>query len=86
MAKEKSARLSVLGLGLGGGVAWGLGMLIPGWTSMFGWGNLFVETMASIYIGYEGSFIGGVIGGIWGFFDGLLFGILVSFFYNRFKK
>jgi len=85
MAKEKTAKLSVLGLGLGAGVAWGIGMVIAGWTSMFGWGNGFVEMMSSIYIGYVPSFLGGVIGGVWGFFDGLFFGIILAFFYNRFR-
>jgi hypothetical protein len=86
MAKVKGATLQVGALSLAVGVAWGIGCLIAGWTSMFGWGNLFVETMASIYIGYTASFIGGIIGGIWGFFDGLLFGFLLSVFYNIFRK
>lgn len=86
MAKEKSAKLSIIGLGLGIGIAWGLCMILVGWTSMFGWGNEFVQVMSSIYIGYEDSFIGGIIGGIWGFFDGFIFGAVVSFFYNMFKK
>ncbi len=86
MAKEKTAKMSVIGLALGIGVYWGLAMLVAGWTSMFGWGMNFVNIMSSIYIGYEPSFIGGVVGGIWGFFDGLIAGAVVAFFYNRFKK
>jgi len=86
MAQGKTAKFSILGLGLGGGCFWGISMIVAGWTSIFGWGNLFVETMASIYIGYEPSFIGAIIGGIWGFFDGLIAGILIAFFYNLFRK
>lgn len=86
MAKEKTAKLSVIGLGLSGGVFWGLSMIVAGWTSMFNWGNAFVKVMASIYIGYEPSFIGAIVGGIWGFGDGFLAGILLAFFYNVFRK
>ena len=86
MAKEKTAKLSICGLGLGLGIMWGISMIVAGWTSMFGWGNLFVNTMQSIYIGYEASFIGGIIGGLWGFVDGFIGGVLISFFYNVFRK
>jgi len=86
MAKEKPAKFNVLGLALGVGIYWGLSMVIAGWTSIFGWGNAFVDVMASIYIGYEISFIGGIIGGIWGFVDGFIAGAVVAFFYNVFRK
>ena len=86
MAKEKAAKWSIIGLALGIGIPWGFTMVLVGWTSMFGWGNAFLSTMASIYIGYEPSFIGGIIGGIWGFGDGFIGGALVAFFYNMFKK
>ncbi|NGX39198.1 MAG: hypothetical protein KR126chlam1_00521 [Chlamydiae bacterium] len=86
MAKEKTAKLSIMGLGLGIGIWWGICMVIVAWTSIFGWGNRFVEAMESIYIGFDASFIGGIIGGIWGFFCGLIAGVLIAFFYNHFRK
>lgn len=86
MAKEKAAKLSVIGFALGGAIYWGLSMVCAGWTSIFGWGNAFVSTMSSIYIGYEPSFIGGIIGGIWGFADGFIAGGVLAFFYNMFRK
>ena len=86
MAKEKCAKFSVIGLALGVGIYWGLSMVAAGWTSMFGWGNSFVSTMSSIYIGYDPSFVGGIVGGIWGFVDGFIAGAVVAFFYNMFKK
>ena len=86
MAKEKSARFSVLGLGLSIGCFWGLSMIVSGWAAIFGWANRFVDVMASIYIGYEPTFIGAIVGGIWGFADGFLAGIIVAFFYNLFRK
>lgn len=86
MAKQKSTHLSVMGLGLGMGIYWGLSMIISGWMAMFDWGNQFVSTMASIYIGFEPSFIGSIVGGIWGFGDGFIGGIIVAAFYNLFRK
>lgn len=86
MAKEKSARLSILGTSLGIGVTLGLYTLAIGWSSMYGWGGEMVNSLSSFYMGYESSFIGGIIGGIWGFFHGLIAGALISFFYNRFRK
>lgn len=86
MAKEKTAKLSIIATALSAGITWGLGVLVAGWTSIYGWGNLFVSTMGSIYIGYEPSFIGGIIGGIWGFGDGFFFGLILSFLYNIFRK
>ena len=86
MAKQKSAKMSVIGLALGFGIYWGLSQVVAGWTSMFNWGNAYVSTMSSIYIGYEPSFIGGIIGGIWGFADGFIAGAVVAWFYNMFKK
>lgn len=86
MAKEKNAKLSVMGLALGVGIYWGLAMVVTGWCAMFDWGNSFVSVMSSIYIGFEPSFIGGIVGGIWGFFDGLLAGAVSGYFYNMFRK
>lgn len=78
--------LSIKGLIFGFAWTWGLCMLFCGWTSMFGWGNAFVEMMASIYIGYDASFWGGVIGGLWGLLDGGLFGLIFGLIYNATAK
>lgn len=86
MAIVKPAKWNVLGLTLAAGITWGASMVIAGWGAIFGWCNAFVEVMASIYIGYEPTFIGGVIGGIWGFADGALAGFLIALFYNLFRK
>jgi len=57
-------------------------VLSLGWASMFGVGIKFVEIIASVYIGFAPSFIGGIIGGIWGFFDGGIGGNIIAFVYN----
>ena len=86
MAKEKTIKLNILSCALALGVTWGIAMVFAGWTSIFGWGSLFVKTMHSVYIGYEPSFIGGIIGGLWGFADGFFGGAVFAFFYNLFRK
>ncbi len=75
-------KLNVKALAIGLGVSWGSAMLFLGWASMFGWGIKFVEIIASVYIGFAPSFIGGIIGAIWGFFDGAIGGAIIAFVYN----
>ena len=83
MAKEKPIKFNVWAFGVALGIVWGLSMLIAGWTSIFGWGAMFVNTMSSVYLGYIPSFGGGIVGAIWGFVDGFIGGVLLSFIYNR---
>ncbi len=64
------------------GIVWGVASLLAGWFAALGWGELYVRVMASIYIGYEPSFLGGIIGGVWGFFDAAVFGLALAFIYN----
>jgi len=75
-------RLSIRGLAVGLGVAWGVCMLFTGWVAIFGWCGKFVEVMASVYIGFKPTFIGGIIGGSWGFIDGAIGGTIIAFVYN----
>lgn len=75
-------RLNVRGLAVGLGVAWSMCMLFSGWVAIFGWCRKFVEVMASVYIGFKPTFIGGIIGGLWGFIDGMIGGAIIAFVYN----
>ncbi len=79
--------LHVCCLGLAFGVTWGLAILITGLIAWLGdWGGAFVTGMGSLYIGYEGTFIGSIIGGIWGFVDGFIFGVVIAWLYNWFCR
>ena len=75
-------RLSVKGLALAFGVAWGICMLFAGWVSIFGWCGKFVEVMGSIYLGFTPTFLGSIVGAIWGFVDGAIGGIIFGCIYN----
>ena len=79
-------KLNVVGLGIAFGLVWAIGVLITGWTAMFGWGDAFVTMVGSFYIGYKASFIGAIIGAIWAFVDLFIGGVLVAFFYNHFSS
>jgi len=78
-------RLSIKGLAMGLGVAGAFCMLFAGWASIFGWCTKFVEVMASVYIGFKPSFLGGIIGALWGFIDGAIGGAIIAFVYNLFR-
>ena len=79
---EKAMLLNVWAFGIALGIVWAIMMLFAGWTSIFGWGTLFVKTMSSFYEGYMPTFGGGIVGAIWGFVDGFIGGVLFAFFYN----
>ncbi len=79
-------KLSVKGLAAGVGAAWAFCMLFAGWAAMFGWSAKFVAVMASVYIGFEPSFLGGIIGAAWGFVDGAIAGLIIAIVYNAVTK
>jgi hypothetical protein len=73
-------------LGIAIGVVWAAYIFIAGITAMFGWGNAFVDLMASCYIGYSASILGAIIGGIWALVDGFIGGFCIGWLYNRLAK
>ncbi|NIM03892.1 membrane-associated protein [bacterium] len=79
-------KINVKALAVGLGVLWGVLMLFAGWVSIFGWATKFVEVMASIYIGFKPTFLGGVIGAIWGFIDGAISGAIIALVYNAIAR
>jgi fructose-specific phosphotransferase system IIC component len=46
--------------------------------------------LATFYLGYEVSWLGGIVGFFWGFVDGFVAGFLVAWIYNtvrpKFRK
>lgn len=75
-------RCQPLALGIAIGVLWAAYVLILGIMAMFDWGNAAVESLASLYLGYEASIVGAVIGGIWAFVDGFIAGLVIAWIYN----
>ncbi len=87
---EKTTKLSVIGLGLSVGLAWGLAVLAGGVLALIfsGWTNVqeFTEFMNLIYSGWGMSFGQTLIMAIWAFSQGFVAGFLIAIFYNIFSK
>ena len=76
-------KLKPCSFGFAMGLWWGLSMLGIGWIGWWcNWGHLFINTFASLYVGYGPSFWGGVLGFVWGFIDFFFFGLLIAWVYN----
>ena len=73
-------------LGIAIGVLWTIYVFFLGLVAMAGWGNSFVTTLSSLYIGYSASIIGAIIGGIWAFVDGFIAGAIIAWVYNKVAK
>lgn len=76
-------RLSVKGLALACGLAWGGGVLLLGLAGAIGWGRALVDVLGSLYIGFQPTILGSLIGGAWATVDGALAGAVVAWLYNR---
>jgi len=74
-------------LGIAIGVTWGLGLFLLGVIASFSeYGEAFVFTIGSVYVGYDDTFLGAIAGGIWGLIDGFIAGYIVGWIYNRVLK
>lgn len=80
-------KLRPLALGLSIGILWGIAVLIFGLLAYFvGYGELFVTSMGTIYLGYDATIAGSIIGGVIAFVDGLITGVIVAWLYNLFAR
>ena len=80
-------KISVLGLGCSMAICWGLGVLLLSYLSLwYGVATPIVNLLASGYIGYKATYIGGLIGLAWALVDGFVFGALIAFVYNKCLK
>ena len=81
---------SIKGLALASGILWGLAMLGMGLANLIwsGYGQQFLQTMASVYIGYHAtrSIAEVIVGTLYGAVDGLIAGAIFAWLYNQFAK
>ncbi len=75
-----------IALGVAIGVLWAFYVSCLAIVAMFGWGTALVESLASLYIGYEASLIGALIGAVWAFVDGFIAGVVIAWVYNVVAK
>lgn len=78
-------KMSPVGLGLSLGILWGLWLLVMGLLAFhYAYGQTFVTTLGTMYVGYEPTIKGSIIGGIMGLVHGFIKGFLIAWLYNRF--
>ena len=77
------AKLSIRGLSLTLGLFWGIGNFIVGIMAIYGWGQAYVNTLGSLYIGFAPTWPGAFVGLGWAFVDGLVGGAIFAWLYNK---
>jgi hypothetical protein len=78
------ATLGVISLGVALGITAALMTFIIGLTTaIFGWGILVVQVLATLFIGYEPTFVGSISGAVWAFVDFFIAGVIFAWLYNR---
>ena len=78
-------KLSPLALGLAFGILWGISIFLMGLLAhFFSYGEVFVTSIGTLYIGYDTTIIGSIIGGIIGFVDGFIGAAILAWLYNFF--
>ncbi|HAG62301.1 MAG: hypothetical protein CMF55_01985 [Legionellales bacterium] len=79
-------RLKPVALGLAIAVLSALSLLFVVFTALcFGVGFPWLGIIASIYVGFNLSFIGIIIGLVWAIIDGFIAGIVLAWLYNAFS-
>ncbi|MGA8149347.1 MAG: hypothetical protein WB952_00090 [Terriglobales bacterium] len=83
-------KLSVKGLALAFAILWGWAMLGMGLANLIwsGYGQQFLQTMASVYPGYHAtrSIAEVIVGTLYGAVDGFIAGAVFAWLYNQFAK
>ncbi|AHE66660.1 bacteriophage holin [Legionella oakridgensis] len=82
-----NCRWSPLALGLSLGIVWGISLFIMGLSAyFFAYGEIFVTSVGTLYVGYDATILGSIIGGIIGFIDAFIGGVIVAWLYNFFSN
>ena len=80
------SRVSPVALGMALGVFWGISVLVMGlFAHYYSYGVAFVESLRTLYVGYQASVTGSFIGGLIGFVDGFFCGAIIAWLYNMFS-
>lgn len=87
-SKDGGSKLSVCALGFALGITWALGVALLGILSwkFNQYGDVFVQALSSVYIGYGSTPQGIVIGTGWALIDGFICGVIIAWLYNVCKR
>ncbi len=81
--QKSNSRLSSCALGVAFGVTWGMAIFLLGLFNIYGdWGGALLDTMSSLYIGFDYTIVGAFIGLLWGLVEGFICGALIAYIYN----
>ena len=75
-------KLNIKALAVAIGALWAFSVLLLAWMAAFGWGREMVTVLASLYLGYAPTFLGGIIGAVWAFIEGAIAGAIIAWLYN----
>ncbi len=76
-------KLNVLALGLACGILWGICLAICTLLGVwFDYGKGVLDLVASVYPGYQITYLGSLLGLVYGFVDGLIGGVIFAWLYN----
>ncbi|MBU0469712.1 MAG: bacteriophage holin [Candidatus Omnitrophica bacterium] len=79
------AKLDLKTFGINFGFIWSLCIIALGiLAAKYTWANKMVETISSVYKGFQTTLMGVIIGGIWGFIDGVIGGVIIAWLFNKF--
>lgn len=85
--RRMKMRLNVKALTLTAGILWALALFLTGLANLIwsGYGESFLNVMASLYPGYHANGLFGdlVVGTLYAFVDGIICGWLFGWLYNR---
>ena len=83
----KKQKINAVNLGIAIGVIAAIYCFLLGLIALwFNWGTGLVQTISSLYIGYNASYLGSLIGAVWAFADGFIAGIVIAWIYNKLAK
>ena len=81
---NSGSTLDPVRFGLALGLTCGVGVLFLGTAAtLYGWGSLWVDLLATVYPGFKTTFLGSFVGGAWATVDGFIGGWLFAWFYNK---
>ena len=83
----KNTGLNAKNLAIAGGLVWGIALFIIAIIAMFnGYGKEMIDFIATIYVGYGASPLGGLLGFVYGFVDAFIGLFIFALLYNWLNK
>lgn len=77
------AKLSIVAFGVAIAIMEALFLMMLAWAGLIlGYGLPVIEHLATLFPGYNATFVGGLLGGLEGLIDGFIWGAITALIYN----